>query len=437
MRLNVAGIAMAAALAQLALSATAVAGVPLLTVDQKEAQTQAITLSGDAGVKTASAAAIESYRAAPPGQLADGKTNLNAAVDELVFGTLLALNNDPAHPKVLWSQSLPYTIGAYQVAGGRYGGDDPDRIYRSIAADPNHQYVIHGHRAAGASLDFSFEAISGPALWGKAKAALQAKDIDVGADGSFTVTADATPVDGRRNHLQLPPGTANILARDTLNDWASQLPNELSVERVDNVSADTAARESVAQRAPLEVKKSIDESLSFLAGVWKNPPNHLFPVVRGLSDGVKGGIVAVNRFHLRNDEALVITLDPLQARYVGVEVTDPWLRSADYARRSTSLNDKQAELSRDGTITYVLSAKDPGSHNWLDSAGLQDGILLVRWEVLPGEVQATRAVRSVHVVKLAGLTGSLPAGASPVDASQRQHLLEARRTSYERRLAQD
>jgi hypothetical protein len=416
------------------LSASAIAAAPLLTPDQKEAQSQAISLSNEPALLAARSAAIKRYQSAQPAQLADGKSTLSAAVDEAVNGTLLTLTNDPAHPRIIWSGALPYDIGTYHVAGGRYGGDDPDRIYRAIAVDPAHRYEIRGRRLPQASLDFSFEAISGPALWGKAKAALQAQDVDVAADGTFVVTADATPADGRRNHLQLPPGTANILVRDTLDNWALELPNALTVQRLDEGDVQAPSHDNLVQRAPLEVQKSIDESLKFIAGVWKNPPNHLFPVVRGLGDGVKGGVVAVNRFRLKSDEALIITLDPIGAKYVGIEVTDPWLRSADYAQRSTSLNNTQAELGADGYFTYILSNQDPGIRNWLDAGGLHDGILLVRWEVLPGTAQVDRAVREVRIVKLSNLTDALPAGASRIDAGQRQQWLAERRKSYERRL---
>ncbi|HEX4378278.1 MAG TPA: hypothetical protein VHZ99_14095 [Steroidobacteraceae bacterium] len=434
MRLNVLGFTVSTIMMGAALHSTAMAGPSLLTADQKQAQTEASAAFKDPAIQTARAAAIKRYESAPPAQLPDGKSTLSAAVDEAVYGTLLALSNDPVHPGVIWSQSLPYQFGGNQIPGTRYGGDDPDRIYRAIAVDPAGHYEIHGKRLPGASLDFSFEAISGPALWGKARAVLPAKDVDVASDGTFVITADSSPTDGRRNHLQLPAGAANILVRDTLNDWSTQLPNELSVQRIDQGAASAGGQGSVVQRAPVEIQKSIDESLNFIAGVWKNPPNHLFPVVRGLGDGVKGGIVAVNRFHLEADEALVITLDPLHAKYVGIEVTDPWLRSADYAKRSTSLNASQATTNADGTLTYVLSAKDPGVHNWLDSAGLHDGILLSRWEIFPGEVQADKAVRAVRVVKSANLAGALPQGGSRVDASQRQQWLSERTKSYEHRL---
>jgi hypothetical protein len=431
------GFSVSAIVTGIALSANAIAAAPLLTVDQKEAQSQAISLADEPVVSAARSAAIKRYQEAPPAQLADGKSTLNAAVDEAIYGTLLTLTNDPVHTKVIWSQALPYTLGTYHVAGGRYGGDDPDRIYRAIAVDPAYRYEIHGRRLPQASLDFSFEAVSGPALWGKAKVALPAKDIDVAADGTFVVTADSTPANDRRNHLQLPPGTANILVRDTLDNWTVELPNELTVQRVDNIDAQASSHDSLLQRAPLEVQKSIDESLKFIAGVWKNPPNHLFPVVRGLGDGVKGGVVAVNRFRLKSDEALIITLNPLGARYLGIEVTDPWLRSADYAQRSTSLNDTQAEVGADGDVTYVLSNQDPGIRNWLDAGGLRDGILLVRWELLPGAAQLDKAVREIRVVKAADIAAALPAGATHVDAAQRQQWLAERRKSYERRLAQD
>jgi hypothetical protein len=435
MERNVFGVAAAAILTGVAASTSAIAAAPLLTPDQKQAQSQAIALVSEPIVQAAREAAIKRYQTAPPAQLADGKSTLSAAVDEAIYGTLLALSSDPANPRVIWSESLPYSIDSYHVAGGRYGGDDPDRIYRAIAVDPAYRYEIHGRRLSQASLDFSFEAIAGPALWGKAKVALQAKDIDVAPDGTFVVIADATPANDRRNHLQLPPGTANILVRDTLDNWAVELPNEVSVRRVDAANVPAISHDSLVQRAPTEIQKSIDESVTFLTGVWKNPPNHLFPVVRGLGDGVKGGVVAVNRFRLKSDEALVITLDSLAAKYVSIEVTDPWLRSADYVERSTSLNDTQAEVGADGRLTYVLSNRDPGIRNWLNAGGLRDGILLVRWELLPGAAQVEKAVRDLRVVKLTNLAAALPAEATHVDAAQRQQSLAERKKSYERRLA--
>ena len=32
----------------------------------------------------------------------------------------------------------------------------------------------------------------------------------------------------------------------------------------------------------------------------------------------------------------------------------------------------------DGTYTYVIAARDPGVHNWIDTDGLREGILTLR-----------------------------------------------------------
>lgn len=406
----------------------------LLTSDQEQVQSLATQLLDASPVRAARDAAIRSYLAAPPARLADGRSSLVGAVDELVYGVVLAIANDPSDPKVVWNQVLPYDSGTLHVTGARYGADDPDRIYRTIAIDPAHQYEIRGRRRPEASLDFSFEAIDGPALWGRTRAVLQSEDVDVAADGSFVLTADATASDGRRNHLQLPAGTANILARDTLADWTRQLPNELSVKRTDQVAVEPRTHAQLVERAAQQVQASVAASLKLIEGASNNPPNHLFPVVRGLGSGVKGGVIAVNRFRIRDDEALVITLDPIGAKYLSIEVADPWLRSTDYQRRSTSLNQTQAQPSADGRFTYVLTRADPGVRNWLDTAGLHDGFLIARWELFSGQVHADRGVREMRIVPLSKLPTSLPAGAEHVTAAQRQQLLAARSASYQRRL---
>jgi hypothetical protein len=266
---------------------------------------------------------------------------------------------------------------------------------------------------------------------------LQSRDVDVAPDGSFVITADSMPADGRRNHLQLPSGTVNILVRDVLSDWAHQLPNELTVRRLDAATAAVPAKSAVAQRAARDIDASIGASVTFIAGVWKNPANQLFPVKRGLADGVKGGVVAISRFKLAKNEALVITLDPINAKYLGFEVTDPWFRSADYQRRSTSLNNAQATPNADGNFTYVVAAEDPGVTNWVDTAGLHDGILLIRWELLPDAPQVDKAVRAVRTVSIAQAAASMRSGTPRVTPAERQQWLAARSAAYERRLSPD
>jgi hypothetical protein len=150
------------------------------------------------------------------------------------------------------------------------------------------------------------------------------------------------------------------------------------------------------------------------------------------------GFAANGNFKIADDEALVVTLDPLGAQYVGFDLTTPWLVSLEHVHGSGSLNNTQAQANPDGTITYVIAPKDPGVYNWLSTSGLHAGNILIRWQALPESVtSAERAVRSVQVVKLAGLSAALPSPARRVTVSERRQLAEERAANYARRYAAD
>jgi hypothetical protein len=55
------------------------------------------------------------------------------------------------------------------------------------------------------------------------------------------------------------------------------------------------------------------------------------------------------------------------------------LRSADWSERKTSINLAQAHIDADGRFRCVVSHRDPGVPNWLDTGGLAEGMLQYRW----------------------------------------------------------
>jgi hypothetical protein len=60
------------------------------------------------------------------------------------------------------------------------------------------------------------------------------------------------------------------------------------------------------------------------------------------------------------DEALVLTLDHIGARYLAVQLASGWLSSLDYLHHTASLNLSQITPNADGTVTLVVAPKDPG-----------------------------------------------------------------------------
>jgi hypothetical protein len=87
----------------------------------------------------------------------------------------------------------------------------------------------------------------------------------------------------------------------------------------------------------------------------------------------------------------------------------------------------------DGSVTFVIAAKDPGVANWLDTTGLHEGSIFVRWQKAPQPLAPnTRAVREVRLVKIGELSALLP----PVTPDGRRRELAARAAAYARRFTE-
>ncbi len=418
-------------LATVAFAAAAKPAPVLLTADQKQVETLAKSLLNEPAIKAARAAAIKQYEAAPAWQLDDGKKTLQGIIDETLYGVLLSVASDPADPKIVWTEVLPYTYRKQRLTGSRYAGDSPDRAYRGITIDPTYRYEIRGKLNAKPPLYISIESLPRPAFWGLPPlASIFSKDIDFAADGTFKIEVDSTPTDGRRNHLQMPPGSAMLLLRDTIPDWGNQLPNTLSIKRVDDAAAKPRSRDDMIRQAVALMDEAVTASLKYFDGIWARKTNQLDVFVRPLG----WGVLAVNRFSLQDDEALVITLDPQSAQYLSLQVMDPWLRAPLYAKRTISLNDRLAKANADGSFTYVLSPKDPGVYNWLDTGDLHDGIMVVRWELLSKPAVPSEAVREVRKIALTEVASSVPAEVTRVTPAQRRQQLAERQAAYETRV---
>lgn len=412
--------------------------MPLVTPSLAQIQREALALRENATITGARDQAIALFKASDSATVADGLSTLEGALDEMIFGVLLGIaGNNPLNPEVVWSGHLPYTSHGLSVPGSRYA-DSPDRIYRSIPVNPDYSYEITGRRnPLYPSLDFSIEAIPPPSLWGQPTDSLQARDIEVAGDGTFTITADAGGAEGRKNHLQLAPGTTNILIRDTLSDWASQRPNGIRVAVTERVGEQPPKPAEIAERAASEIVATAQSTVAFLEQmVWNKPVNQLSAFQRTVEQGMPGGIFAASRFSVADDEALVITLDPLGAAYMGIQVSDLWMRSTVYDRHSTSLNNRQAIANEDGSFTLILSRKDPGYVNWLDAGNLGDGIVMVRWELLSGPVDVNSAIRQVRKIRLSDLDSHLAGTQKKVSPGERVNILEKRHQAYQFRLTE-
>ncbi len=267
-------------------------------------------------------------------------------------------------------------------------------------------------------------------------AGISSENIVRDANGNFTITIDADPANGRSNHLQVPRDLAGmqLTIRDSLADWTRDLPIELTIERLDAPATLPAPRtlDEMTAIAVQAMAGNVPFWLNwFESYVYAKPLNQIpTPWKR-----VQGwGMTQQGRFAFADDEAWLITLHPLGARFFDMQISDPWTKAVEYVSRTGSFNASQAVANADGTITMVAAPRDPGVHNWLDTSGLTSGTFQARWQSLPAGVNPADAVREARIVKLADLRANLPEATRFVTPRERATQQRNRAASYARRL---
>jgi hypothetical protein len=117
---------------------------------------------------------------------------------------------------------------------------------------------------------------------------------------------------------------------------------------------------------------------------------------------------------------LIEVADP-EAQYWGLQLVPSLWSNLDFANRLTSSNPYFAQRDADGVYRLVVSGKDPGLYNWLDTTGLQRGVVIVRMAGAKNAV-APRA----KIVKQAELGSVLP-GARTCTLEERRAQIAERR----------
>ena len=139
--------------------------------------------------------------------------------------------------------------------------------------------------------------------------------------------------------------------------------------------------------------------------------------------GLQGQFYYEGVYELADDEALIVEAKaPTQCLYRSIILTNELYETTDWYNNHSSLNDAQAPLDADGVLRIVVSGKDMGVPNWLDTAGHPTGVIQGRWT----ECNA-QPVPSVKKVKLAEVRKHLPPETGKVSPKQREDVIRERR----------
>ena len=105
---------------------------------------------------------------------------------------------------------------------------------------------------------------------------------------------------------------------------------------------------------------------------------------------------------LADDEALLIEVEQVpDCDFWNLQINNYWMESLDYRYHRICLNKHSARLDGRGGVRLVLSHRDPGLPNWLETAGHAEGTYCLRWVGAECPVHpTTRVVKLDHLKEL-------------------------------------
>jgi hypothetical protein len=413
---------------------------PLATADQLDAERLALSIFEGDDILQARELASQKIRTLVG---KDGNTEgwqaFDSFLNEWVYSYILkAINSDPNYPRIVEIFTLAHQWFGHSVPGSRGGGGPgPDQAYLLIPIDHGGQFELVG-RPSTPSTSYCVYSLMGNASLTMPLADLEGDTLTYEPDGSYRITLDPRPANGRPNHIQTRPGTRYLFIRDCRNDWR-ELPDR---RRVVRLSPPTIPQWTKDQMTELASKLIVDDVVQMFWWVrlFENMTINTMTPPFGSSSvgGLSSQMISFGRVSLEKDEAFIITVSNADAKFRDIVLHDYWFNTiSDYSSHTSSLTHAQGVPNPDGTTTYVLSLNDPGVYNWLNPTGLSTVLIAHRWQGLPAENgRSTSPTVSSHLVKLADLKTYLPREMKYVNSLERQEQIAQRKSEFALRFAE-
>jgi hypothetical protein len=317
-----------------------------------------------------------------------------------------------------------------------WGLDCPDCLYLYAPLRGDAVYRVWGTRGGANHLDiqvdhghFAFGDIS---KWGTLSS-LSDLELEVGADGGFELTLAAEERPG--NWLRLGARAEFLLVRQYFNDWESEAPADLRIERV-------GAPPSAPPPRSAEIAARLDRLTQWIgkgAALWENmsralvegSPNRLQvfkPPDEDARGGLPGQAYGMGGFCCGPGQAVLLEFRPPTCRHWSVSLATWYWETVDYATRQSSLNGHQGRLDSDGVFRAVIAHDDPGVPNWLDTGGHTSGTVAARFLLADAAPEV-----SMRSAPLAEVRAWLPEDTPHVGPAERAASLERRRRAVQAR----
>jgi hypothetical protein len=313
-----------------------------------------------------------------------------------------------------------------------------DTIYKSVMIDGAGVYRLKGERG-GTRLLILAQLGPDTLRTGQLGAALKQCDFDtltLDNQGRFDVIISRTRPDGHRGDWwELDPRAEKFMVRTVGCRWGDEREPRYGIDRLDVPPG--KGRHSAA-----ELSFRLSEIPTIAANCACTFPDHVEKLRQeGYINRLKvfdvSQMVGLNRQHyyegaydLEDDEALIVEAKvPDKVKYWSLILTNDIYETTDWSNNQASLNDAQARIDHDGWFRAVVSARDPGVPNWLDTSGYPSGAIQGRW------FDASSApTPEVKKLKLADVRSALPQDTPAVSPAEREAAVRERRIKAQMRV---
>jgi hypothetical protein len=337
----------------------------------------------------------------------------------------------------------------------KLGSDNADCIYLQAWIDGQSVYKISGKRGSARMSNVS---VQGPrstkAYPGQTRplhepfgdtpeASLFGHELQTNWDGTFELY-----IGGERrgpNWLPTTPGSRKLFLRQYFDSWDEQ-PAEYRIERVgmDSPRPIPTVEQMVGamQWAGQFVHDVVDYWPEW---TWNSPetvdpkavnsfggrnvvaPRQL-PPEQAAMEARRGRLGTQMRWAFAPDEALIISFDHRPGDFWMATCEANFGNSMDFLYRPVSYTPSRTAVDSDGKIRLVMSARDPGVHNWIDNQGYQAGAVTFRAVEAPALPKL-----ETQLVKFVELDAHLPHDTRRCTAEERVRQLHDRFDAIRRR----
>lgn len=351
------------------------------------------------------------------------------ALEGLASCTIHALAADPEHPVFVTALSQVLNIGQPNC----------DTIYRSAEIAPEGSYRLRGVLGSLRMFNVSQSPPSpGEPGFRPEPAPRPAHDFNaltVDENGRFDVIlSPERPAGYSGDWWKLEPTTTKLLLRMVSADWSREQDPTLSIERLDapptRPRVPAARLEAALRLLPAQLTFITTLLVDHVEQLRREGYVNRLKIIEMPDLGfLQGQFYYEGPYELTDDEALIVeTTVPRRCHYRSLILTNGIYETTDWCNNQSSLNDAQAKADADGVLRIVVSAKDPGVPNWLDTAGHPQGLIQGRWFGYD-----STPIPSLRKVALADVRKHLPPETPTVTPEQRQQIIRERRRAFQER----